>query len=100
SWRAVVITANTPMRAAATRSISVESSDDAALIEGALSGEEAAFAALFDRYYAAIHAFAYRLALCAGEADDIAQDTFVQAARALPGFRRDASFKNWLYTIA
>lgn len=80
--------------------LATEPLDDSVLIGRALSGEESAFAALFHRHYAAIHAFAYRLALCAGEADDIAQDTFVQAARALPGFRRDTSFKNWLYTIA
>lgn len=85
---------------ASSPSLVAEPPDDSVLIGRALSGEESAFAALFHRHYAAIHAFAYRLALCAGEADDIAQDTFVQAARALPGFRRDASFKNWLYTIA
>lgn len=88
------MSADTPL------SFADQASDDAALIGLALAGEGTAFATLFHRHYAAIHAFAYRLALCVGEADDIAQDTFVQAARALPGFRRDASFKNWLYAIA
>ena len=55
---------------------------------------------LFHRHYSAIHAFAYRLSLSRADADDIAQATFVQAARALGSFRGDASFKNWLYTIA
>lgn len=74
--------------------------DDPALIGLALRGNATAFAALFHRHHPAIHAFAYRLALCPAEADDIAQETFVQAARCLASFRGEASFKNWLYTIA
>lgn len=77
-----------------------ENLDDLRLHALAATGDSTAFAALFHRYYPAIHAFAYRLALCPGAADDIAQDTFVHAARALASFRRDASFKNWLYAIA
>lgn len=74
--------------------------DDLRLHSLAAAGDADAFAALFHRHYPAIHAFAYRLALCPGAADDIAQDTFVHAARSLAGFRRDSSFKTWLYAIA
>ena len=74
--------------------------DEAQLIAAAAVGSADAFTLLFNRYYPMIHAFAYRLSLCPAEAGDIAQDTFIQAARALGGFRREASFKNWLYTIA
>jgi len=74
--------------------------DEAQLIADAAVGSAHAFTLLFNRYHPMIHAFAYRLSLCPAEAADIAQDTFIQAARALGGFRRDASFKNWLYTIA
>jgi RNA polymerase sigma-70 factor (ECF subfamily) len=73
---------------------------DALLLAPAAAGDSDAFTALFHRHYPAIHAFAYRLALCPAAADDIAQDTFVHAARALASFRRDASFKNWLFAIA
>ncbi len=73
---------------------------EADLVRQAANGSSAAFEELFNRYHPMIHAFAYRLSLCPGEAADIAQDTFIQAARALGGFRREASFKNWLYTIA
>jgi RNA polymerase sigma-70 factor (ECF subfamily) len=73
---------------------------DDALLAPARAGNTAAFTILFHRHYPAIHAFAYRLALCPGAADDIAQDTFVHAARALPGFRGGSSLKNWLYAIA
>lgn len=74
--------------------------DESQLIADAAVGSAAAFTQLFNRYYPMIHAFAYRLSLCPAEAGDIAQDTFIQAARALSGFRREASFKNWLYAIA
>lgn len=74
--------------------------DETQLIAAAAVGSAEAFTQLFNRYYPMIHAFAFRLSLCPAEAGDIAQDTFIQAARALGGFRREASFKNWLYTIA
>lgn len=74
--------------------------DETQLIAAAAGGSAPAFTQLFNRYYPMIHAFAYRLSLCPAEAGDIAQDTFIQAARALGGFRREASFKNWLYAIA
>jgi RNA polymerase sigma-70 factor, ECF subfamily len=81
-------------------SASAEAAREADLITQAVSGSADAFSELFNFYYPMIHAFAYRLSLCPGEAADIAQDTFIQAARSLGGFRREASFKNWLYTIA
>ena len=74
--------------------------DETQLITAASAGSDHAFTRLFNRYYPMIHAFAYRLSLCPAEAGDIAQDTFIQAARAISGFRREASFKNWLYAIA
>lgn len=40
---------------------------------------------------------------CKGDhalADDLAQETFLKAYRALPGFRSDARFSSWLYRIA
>jgi RNA polymerase sigma-70 factor (ECF subfamily) len=47
-----------------------------------------------------IHAFAYRVCLVETEADDIAQETFIRAARGIINYRGTASFKNWLYRIA
>src|SRR5260370_41670005 len=46
------------------------------------------------------------LALCHGilghvdDAEDAAQETFLRALRALPGFRGDAAFRTWLFRIA
>ena len=73
---------------------------DAQLISGAQSGDARSFELLFDRYHAMIHAFAYRVCLVETEADDIAQETFIRAARGISNYRGAASFKNWLYRIA
>ena len=73
---------------------------DAQLVSGAQSGDTKSFELLFDRYYDMIHAFAYRVCLVETEADDIAQETFIRAARGMSHYRGTASFKNWLYRIA
>lgn len=75
------------------------SANDATIISSALRGETSAFEQLFDRHYPMIHSFAYRLCLRATDADDIAQETFIKAARGLPSFR-GGDFRSWLYRIA
>ncbi len=73
---------------------------EAQWVSDAQSGDARSFELLFDRYYDMIHAFAYRVCLVDTEADDIAQETFIRAARGIASYRRAASFKNWLYRIA
>jgi RNA polymerase sigma-70 factor (ECF subfamily) len=70
------------------------------LITAAQSGSREAFGELVARHERAV----FRTALAAlgtvEEAEDAAQDAFVVAWRKLPGFRRRASFRTWLLTIA
>jgi len=73
---------------------------EAPLVSGAQSGDARSFELLFARYYDMIHAFAYRVCLVETDADDIAQETFIRAARGISSYRGAASFKNWLYRIA
>ena len=77
-----------------------ENVPEAQLVTGAQSGDARSFELLFDLYYNMIHAFAYRVCLVETEADDIAQETFIRAARGISSYRGAASFKNWLYRIA
>ncbi len=70
------------------------------LVKAAQGGDARSFEVLFDRYYAMIHVFAYRVCLVRTDADDLAQETFIRAARGLASYRGTASFKNWLYRIA
>lgn len=74
--------------------------DENALVNRAAQGDSEAFSRLFESYYDMMHAFIFRLCLDAGETNDLAQETFIKAARALPFYRRESSFKNWLYRIA
>ena len=73
---------------------------DAQLVEAALHGDAESFRLLFERYYTMIHAYAYRSCLTETEAEEIAQETFIRAARGINSYRGTASFKNWLYRIA
>ena len=81
------------------RTADVDAPDDE-WVRRAQAGDTAAFAVLFDRYYAMIHAFAYRVCLAESEAEDLAQETFIRAARGMGSYRGTASFKNWLFRIA
>jgi RNA polymerase sigma-70 factor (ECF subfamily) len=73
--------------------------DERTTVEAAIAGDAAAFAELFRQFYPMIHAFAYRLTLNSADAQDIAQETFVKAARTLGGYAPDGPFRNWLYRI-
>lgn len=74
--------------------------DEDELISRAQRDEAAAFQELFERFYPMIHAFCYRICLDQAQAQDIAQETFIKAARSLHTYRRESAFKAWLYRIA
>ncbi len=74
--------------------------DDETLAASATNGDGGAFARIFDRYHEMIRAFAYRLCLVQSDAQDIAQETFIKAARSIASFRGGSSFRTWLYRIA
>lgn len=77
-----------------------DESEEQQLIDRAKEGDGDAFTELFHRYYTMIYAFAYRLCFDKADAQDVAQETFVKAARSLASFRQESSFKQWLYRIA
>ena len=55
---------------------------------------------LFGRYQVKVALWCFRLARDREWAADLAQEVFVRALSGLPGFRGDAKFSTWLYTIA
>ena len=73
---------------------------EAARVQAARGGDEAAFRILVERYRDRVYALALRICKEAHAAEEIAQDTFVRAWRALPVFRGDSRFSTWLYRIA
>ena len=76
-----------------------DATDEATIMRAAVAGEPDAFTELFRRYHPMIHAFAYRLTLQQTTAQDMAQETFIKAARAIGGYRPGAPFRHWLFQI-
>jgi len=69
-------------------------------IEAARAGDPAALDRLLAGQAARIYRFGMRMCGDPEEAKDVMQDTLLAAARGIAGFRGDASFPTWLFTIA
>jgi RNA polymerase sigma-70 factor, ECF subfamily len=69
-------------------------------IRRAQNGDATAIRELYTRYAPRVHAVVRRLAGDDALAEDWAQEAWVRAFRALPGFRGDARFSTWLHRIA
>jgi RNA polymerase sigma factor (sigma-70 family) len=74
--------------------------NDADLVLLAVDGDEAAFSALYERYFPSVHDFLTRLLRSREEAADVAQDTFIKAFEQLSTLEKPDRFKSWLFTIA
>jgi len=64
------------------------------------SGDESAFDELVRLHQKDVYRLAYRLTGSPEEADDVAQETFLRAYRAVGDFRGDATLRTWLMKIA
>ena len=72
---------------------------DRQLVERARSGDKRAFDLLVQKYHRRLMRLLSRMVRNQEEVEDIAQETFIKAYRALPQFRGDAAFYTWLYRI-
>ena len=73
---------------------------DRVLVKAAQAGDADAIDTLVRRYQVRMFNFARTLTGGDGDAEDLAQETFIRAFRGLGRFRGESSFKNWLYRIA
>jgi RNA polymerase sigma-70 factor, ECF subfamily len=73
---------------------------DQALVERAQKGEKQAFELLVLKYQRRLARLLSRLIRDPAEIEDVAQEAFIKAYRALPSFRGDSAFYTWLYRIA
>jgi len=73
---------------------------DAALVERVQRGDKRAFELLVLKYQRKIMRLLSRLIHDPAEAEDVAQDAFIKAYRAIPQFRGESAFYTWLYRIA
>jgi RNA polymerase sigma-70 factor (ECF subfamily) len=74
--------------------------DDVRLAIAARDGDRDAFMWLVRGHQARVRALAYGMLGDRGLAEDVAQEAFLRAWRGLAGFRGDAAFSTWLYSIA
>jgi RNA polymerase sigma-70 factor, ECF subfamily len=91
-WAAVVSTYS-------KRSVEGRPLEDAALVERARNGDVNAYEDLVQRYQELAFRVAYHLTGNAADAEDAAQEAFVNAYYALDRFRRGAPFRPWLLRI-
>ena len=74
--------------------------DDVQLIRRILSGDDEAFTALVGKYQKGVHALAWRRIGDFHFAEEITQDTFLQAYKNLATLKNPNQFAGWLYVIA
>jgi RNA polymerase sigma-70 factor (ECF subfamily) len=69
------------------------------LVQRAQQGDAEAFATLFHTHKARIYSLCLRMTNNVAEAEDLAQDAFLQVFRKLATFRGDSALSTWLYRI-
>jgi RNA polymerase sigma-70 factor (ECF subfamily) len=73
---------------------------DAALMLRVKQGDMAAFTELVEKYKQPVMNLVYRTVRDATEAEDLAQNVFVQVFKSAPRYKSTAKFSTWLFTIA
>jgi RNA polymerase sigma-70 factor, ECF subfamily len=73
---------------------------DLSLVRRVQRGDKGAFDALVLKYQHKVVKLVMRYVRNPAEAEDVAQEAFIKAYRALPQFRGDSAFYTWLYRIA
>jgi RNA polymerase sigma-70 factor (ECF subfamily) len=75
-------------------------STDQQLVSRVQKGDKRAFDLLVLKYQYRVHAIVGRFIRDIHEVEDVTQEAFLKAYRALPGFRGDSQFYTWLFRIA
>lgn len=78
----------------------IEEAGDDILVTRFQTGDESAFRQLMERHSERVRNLIYSIFNSAELVDDLTQDVFIKAFRALGQFRFDAAFSTWLYRIA
>jgi len=74
--------------------------EDRILVKRAQEGEYCAFDSLIQRYQERVYATVYHMTSNHEDANDLTQETFIKAYKALKNFKGDSSFFTWVYRIA
>ncbi len=73
---------------------------DRLLVDRFKGGDEAAFNEMVSRYWDRIYGMVHQLLRNQQDAEEVTQDAFIRAHRALANFRGESAFSTWLYQIA
>lgn len=73
---------------------------EAGLIRRAQSGDEHAFASLYQLHKKRVYSVCLQMTKDVADAEDLTQDAFLQVFRSISSFRGDSAFSTWLYRIA
>ena len=94
------ITASKPMDKvpAPADAVGTEESDET-LVARARQGDADAFSALVTRYHPRLYGLVYHMTSNNEDANDLTQEIFLKAYRAIGGFQGNSSFYTWLHTI-
>jgi RNA polymerase sigma-70 factor (ECF subfamily) len=79
--------------------VTTERDIDQRLVERVQQGDKRAFELLVSKYQRKLMRLVLRLVHDHAEAEDVVQEAFIKAYRALPNFRGDSAFYTWLYRI-
>ncbi len=74
--------------------------NDGDLVAAYRGGDRDALAELVHRYFDRMERYGHRVCGNREDAEEVLQETFAVAIDALPGFRHEASVKNWFYKVA
>ncbi|HEX9711851.1 MAG TPA: sigma-70 family RNA polymerase sigma factor [Actinomycetota bacterium] len=80
--------------------MSSEGPTDRELLERYVAGDARAFDLIVDRYERRVYAIALRMCGDPDDARDVSQTVFINALRALPGFREEAQLSTWFHRVA
>lgn len=69
------------------------------LVSDAINGDQQAFSALMNQYYADIYRFSFHLTKNKTQAEDLTHDVCLKVARSIHQFKFDSRFKSWVYRI-
>ncbi|MDA1339221.1 MAG: RNA polymerase sigma factor RpoE [Proteobacteria bacterium] len=81
------------------KKVNPERAIDQALVEKAQQGDKQAFGILVEKYHKKLFRLLSRMVRDQSEIEDIVQDSFIKAYRAINNFRGDSAFYTWLYRI-
>lgn len=73
---------------------------DLDLVDLVRTGDTNAFRAIIEKYQGRVFAIVFGMVRNREDSLDITQDTFIKAYNGLAGFRRESSFRTWLFRIA